>query len=128
MLGAAERDCAAGGLSGAVAAAGLSALGKGGQWERALDLLGQLETRAEVGARPGDGPGDGRDGPPPPPPPPPPTALHYNATLSALAKSGEWVAALHLLRDMETRSGGHARPNYMSYASALSVGGQLPSV
>lgn len=66
--------------------AAIAALGRGGQWRRAMELLREMQA--------GDGPQ--------------PDAITYNSVLGALSSAGEWRRALGLLQEME-RCGGVGR-------------------
>jgi pentatricopeptide repeat domain-containing protein 1 len=66
--------------------AAIAALGRGGQWRRAMELLREMQA--------GDGPQ--------------PDAITYNSVLGALSSAGEWRRALGLLQEME-RCGGIGR-------------------
>ena len=70
-----------------------SACRKGGQWQRALELLEGMSQRALT-----------------------PNVISYNAATSACEKGGQWQRALELLEGMPQRA---LKPDVISYSAAL---------
>ena len=76
--------------------AALSALGKAGEWERAIAFLEAMPTTYGVTA----------------------DAVSYTSAISGCERAGEWMAAMQLLRQM--RDAG-VRPTMLTYSKLLFV-------
>jgi len=76
--------------------AAIDACAKGGQRERALDLLEHMQETPDTC----------------------PDVTSYNAAIGACVKSGQWKTALELLQEMKNAG---IRPNVTSYSPAIDV-------
>ena len=76
--------------------AAISACAKGGEWQKALDLVDELKQQRGLE----------------------PDVITYTAAISACAKGGQWLTALELLDELKHRG---LEPNIITYSAAISA-------